>query len=98
MRHRTPVIDADGHVHHLDLVTADVTELGTLPGAQEVHTDGRFLYAGTPAGVVLQPTGVGLPLHTRLTLTLRLGNSSGVRKRTVPIFEPAAHVAGAPLP
>lgn len=37
--------------------------------------------AGTPAGVVLQPTGVGLPLHARMTLTLRLGNSSGVRKR-----------------
>jgi hypothetical protein len=36
---------------------------------------------GTPAGVVLQATGLGLPLHTRLTLTLRLGNSSGVRKR-----------------
>jgi hypothetical protein len=37
--------------------------------------------AGTPGGVVLQATGIGLPLHTRMTLTLRLGNSSGVRKR-----------------
>jgi len=37
--------------------------------------------AGTPAGVVLQPTGTGLPLRTRLTLGAGLGNSSGVRKR-----------------
>ncbi len=37
--------------------------------------------AGTPAGVVLQATGVALPLHARLTLTLGLGNSSNVRKR-----------------
>jgi hypothetical protein len=37
--------------------------------------------ASDPAGVVLQPTGIGLPLHSRLTLTLSLGNSSGVRKR-----------------
>lgn len=40
-----------------------------------------FRPAGTPAGVVLQATGAGLPLQTRLTLTVELGNSSGVRKR-----------------
>lgn len=40
-----------------------------------------FRLAGTPAGVVLQATGVGQPLQSRLTLTLGLGNSSSVRKR-----------------
>jgi hypothetical protein len=47
-------------------------------------TGGVFQFvrpAGTPAGVVLQATGLGLPLHTRMTATLSLGNSSGVRKR-----------------
>ena len=37
--------------------------------------------AGTPAGVVLQTTGVALLNDTRLTATLSLGNSSGVWKR-----------------
>jgi len=37
--------------------------------------------AGTPAGVVLQPTGIAVPNDTRLTATLSLGNSSGVWKR-----------------
>ncbi len=40
-----------------------------------------FRPPGTPAGVVLQATGAGVPLRTRLTLTAGLGNSSGVRKR-----------------
>ena len=47
-------------------------------------TGGVFQFvrpAGTPAGVVLQATALGLPLHTRMTATFSLGNSSGVRKR-----------------
>jgi hypothetical protein len=47
-------------------------------------TGGVFQFvrpSGTPAGVVLQATGLGLPLHTRMTATFSLGNSSGVRKR-----------------
>ena len=39
--------------------------------------------AGSPTGVVLQATGVGLPTRTKLTLTFRLGNSSGVRRRVI---------------
>jgi hypothetical protein len=37
--------------------------------------------AGTPAGVVLQPTGTALPDQARLTATFQLGNSSPVRRR-----------------
>jgi hypothetical protein len=37
--------------------------------------------AGTPAGVVLQSTGVPVAAHSRLTLTLSLGNSTAARKR-----------------
>jgi hypothetical protein len=37
--------------------------------------------AGTPAGVVLQATGIGGPMHGRMTATFSLGNSSSVRKR-----------------
>ncbi len=51
-------------------------------------TGGVFQFvrpSGTPAGVVLQATGLGLPLHTRMTATLSLGNSSGVRKRVTVI-------------
>jgi len=47
-------------------------------------TNGVFEFyrpAGTPAGVVLQSTGMTVPANTRLTLTLSLGNSSSVRKR-----------------
>jgi hypothetical protein len=40
---------------------------------------------GTPAGVVLQPTGQGLPAGTILTATFQLGNSSAVRKRVTVI-------------
>ena len=36
---------------------------------------------GTPAGVVLQLTGAGIPANEVLTATFDLGNSSGVRKR-----------------
>ncbi len=47
-------------------------------------TGGVFQFArpaGTPAGVVLQPANVGLPMHTPLTAVFSLGNSSAVRKR-----------------
>ena len=37
--------------------------------------------AGTPAGVVLQITGVAQPNDTRLSATFSLGNSSGARRR-----------------
>ncbi len=42
--------------------------------------------AGVPAGVVLQQTNLALPLHTRLTATLSLGNSSPVRRRVTVII------------
>ncbi len=45
---------------------------------------GRFEFyrpAGTPAGVVYQATGLGLPTRTPLTAVMSLGNSSNVRKR-----------------
>ena len=51
-------------------------------------TGGVFQFvrpAGTPAGVVLQSTGIGGPLHARMTATLSLGNSSSVRKRVTVI-------------
>jgi hypothetical protein len=51
-------------------------------------TGGVFQFArpaGTPAGVVLQTTGVAVPNDTRLTATFSLGNSSGVRRRVTVI-------------
>jgi hypothetical protein len=52
-------------------------------------TGGVFEFArpaGTPAGAVLQPTLVPLPIHTRLTATFSLGNSSGVARRVTVII------------
>jgi hypothetical protein len=51
-------------------------------------TGGVFQFvrpSGTPAGTILQPTGIGLPLHTRMTAAFSLGNSSSVRKRVTVI-------------
>lgn len=51
-------------------------------------TGGVFQFvrpAGTPSGVIAQATGTGLPVNTRLTATLSLGNSSNVRKRVTVI-------------
>jgi hypothetical protein len=42
--------------------------------------------AGSPAGVVLQPTGHAIAANQILTSTLQLGNSSGVRKRVTVIL------------
>ena len=47
-------------------------------------TGGVFQFvrpSGTPAGVILQATGIGGPMHARMTATFSLGNSSNVRKR-----------------
>jgi hypothetical protein len=41
--------------------------------------------AGTPSGVLLQPTGQPIPANTLLSATFQLGNSSGVRKRVTVI-------------
>ncbi len=51
-------------------------------------TGGVFQFArpaGTPAGAVLQASGVPLANDTRLTATFSLGNSSGVRRRVTVI-------------
>jgi hypothetical protein len=45
--------------------------------------------AGTPAGAVLQRTGVAFPIGTRLTATLRIGNTSKVRKRITAVLHDA---------
>jgi hypothetical protein len=42
--------------------------------------------AGTPAGALLQPTGVAYGANTRLTAHFELGNSSSVRKRVTVIL------------
>ncbi len=45
-----------------------------------------FRPVGTPAGVVLQPTGQTIALREILTATLYLGNSSSVRKRVTALL------------
>jgi hypothetical protein len=67
-----------------DFNTGVLAPWGTFGQITFQITGGVFQFfrpAGTPAGVVLQPANVGLPLQTRFTLTVGLGNSSGVRKR-----------------
>lgn len=47
-------------------------------------TSGVFEFvrtAGTPAGVILQQTGAGIPANQIVTALFQFGNSSGVRKR-----------------
>lgn len=45
---RLALADADsGEVHLLDLITEEVSELGTVPGVDGIAEDGRFVYLGS---------------------------------------------------
>ncbi|CCQ17494.1 putative ABC transporter [Rhodococcus sp. AW25M09] len=51
-------IDPSGKVSHLDLLDETVSELGTIGAPTALHTDGRYLFAQTDAGVEIVDSGV----------------------------------------
>jgi hypothetical protein len=69
--------------------SAGLAPWGTFGQITHQISGGVFEFArpaGTPAGVVLQATGVAQANDTRLTATFSLGNSSGVRRRVTAII------------
>ena len=72
-----------------DFSTGTLPPWGTFGQIQSQIANGVFEFvklAGTPAGVVLQPTGQAITTGERLTATFQLGNSSSVRKRVTVIL------------
>lgn len=51
-------ITPDGTVSHLDLLDESVTEIGEIPPATGMTTDGRYLFAQTDTGVEIVDSGV----------------------------------------
>jgi hypothetical protein len=51
-------IDPTGAVTHLDLLDESVADLGSIGAPTAVHTDGRYLFAQTDAGVEIVDSGV----------------------------------------
>lgn len=51
-------VDPTGRVSHLDLLDDTVTDLGTIGAPQALHTDGRYLFVQTDAGVEIVDSGV----------------------------------------
>jgi hypothetical protein len=51
-------IDGEGRVTHLDLLDESVTEIGEIAPPTAVHTDGRYLFAQTDAGIEIIDSGV----------------------------------------
>jgi hypothetical protein len=51
-------IDPDGNVSHLDLLDESVTEIGEIPPANGMTTDGRYLFAQTDGGIEIVDSGV----------------------------------------
>lgn len=51
-------IDPTGAVSHLDLLDDSVTAIGTVRAPKAMHTDGRYLFAQTDAGVEIVDSGV----------------------------------------
>lgn len=51
-------IDAAGTVTHLDLLDESVTELGSIGAPRAMHSDGRYLFAQTDAGLEIVDSGV----------------------------------------
>lgn len=51
-------IDADGEVGMMDLLTSAESEPGTIDPPTSVTSDGRYLFAGTEAGVEVVDSGV----------------------------------------
>lgn len=68
--------------------TGTLAPWGTFGQINSQIVGGVFQFtklAGTPAGVVLQPTNVAVPAGTILTATFQLGNSSAQRQRVTVI-------------
>lgn len=51
-------IDPSGKVSHLDLLDETVTDLGDIGAPTAMHTDGRYLFTQTDAGVEIVDSGV----------------------------------------
>ncbi|TFD83919.1 ABC transporter [Cryobacterium lactosi] len=51
-------IDQSGAISHLDLLDESVSDLGTVGEPTALSTDGRYLFAQTPAGVEIVDSGV----------------------------------------
>ncbi|KQU29446.1 MULTISPECIES: hypothetical protein [unclassified Rhodococcus (in: high G+C Gram-positive bacteria)] len=51
-------IDPTGSTSHLDLLDESVSDLGTIGAPEAMSTDGRYLFAGTDAGIEIVDSGV----------------------------------------
>lgn len=51
-------VDPGGGVTHLDLLDERVTEIGTIGAPSAMHSDGRYLFATTDAGLEIVDSGV----------------------------------------
>ncbi|MBY6681453.1 ABC transporter [Rhodococcus sp. BP-316] len=51
-------IDPTGSISHLDLLDESVSDLGTIGAPEAMSTDGRYLFAGTDAGIEIVDSGV----------------------------------------
>lgn len=51
-------IDGEGRVTHLDLLEENTTDLGAVPVPVSMHSDGRYLFAASDAGVSIVDSGV----------------------------------------
>lgn len=51
-------IDPTGSISHLDLLDESVSDLGNIGAPEAMSTDGRYLFAGTDAGIEIVDSGV----------------------------------------